>query len=64
MATTTVDLARLREVVLDNRRSGEDRPRERSRRIFVDPTGKIVFGDRVGDDEARQLSEVHPAVFA
>ena len=59
----TLDLTRLREVVLDNRRLG-DQPRDRGRQVFVDPSGRIVIGDRVDADDARQLSEVHPAVFA
>lgn len=59
-----VDLERLREVVLDNRRSGDARPRERRRQVFVDPGGRIVIGDDLGDDDARQLSEVHQATFA
>ncbi|HEX9288907.1 MAG TPA: hypothetical protein VF904_05230 [Anaeromyxobacteraceae bacterium] len=58
-----LDLARLRDVVLDNRRSGDERPRERRRQVFVDPSGRIVLGDAL-DDEGRQLSEVHQAVFA
>ncbi len=60
----TVDLARLREVVLDNRRSGDHRPTDRRRQVFVDPSGRIVIGDGVDRDETRQLSEVHQAVFA
>ncbi len=59
-----VDLEHLREVVLDNRRSGDHRPRDRRRQVFVDPGGRIVIGDDVEDGEARQLSEVHQAVFA
>ncbi len=59
-----VDLERLREVVLDNRRTGDHLPRERRRQVFVDPSGRIVIGDAVGDGETRQLSEVHQAVFA
>jgi hypothetical protein len=59
-----VDLDHLREVVLDNRRSGDHRPRDRRRQVFVDPGGRIVIGDDLTDDESRQLSEVHQAVFA
>ncbi|HYS80729.1 MAG TPA: hypothetical protein VEM76_08460 [Anaeromyxobacteraceae bacterium] len=59
-----LDLERLRTVVLDSRRSGEARPRERRRQIFVDPSGRVLLGDDVGQDEGRQLSEVHQAVFA
>ncbi len=60
----TLDLARLREVVLDNRRNGDHQPRDRRRQVFVDPSGRIVIGDGVDADDARQLSEVHQAVFA
>ena len=59
-----LDLERLRDVVLENRRSGDERPRERRRQVFVDPSGRVVLGDDVGLDEGRQLSEVHQAVFA
>jgi hypothetical protein len=59
-----VDLDYLREVVLDGRRGGDHRSRERRRQVFVDPGGRIVIGDDLADGEGRQLSEVHPAVFA
>lgn len=59
-----VDLERLRAVVLDNRRTGDHLPSDRRRQVFVDPSGRIVIGDALGDAEARQLSEVHQAVFA
>jgi len=59
-----LDLERLREVVLENRRGGEARPRQRGRQVFVDPSGRVLLGDDVGLDEGRQLSEVHQAVFA
>ena len=59
-----LDLERLRAVVLDNRRGGEDRPRERRRQVFVDPGGRVIVGDDVDADGARQLSEVHQGVFA
>ncbi len=59
-----VDLERLRAVVLNNRRSGDERPRERRRQVFVDPSGRVIVGDDVNADDARQLSEVHQAVFA
>jgi hypothetical protein len=59
-----VDLEHLREVVLDNRRSGQPRPRDRRRQVFVDPGGRIIIGDDVADGADRELSEVHQAVFA
>jgi len=58
-------LADLREVLLDNRRTGDVTPREKRRRVFVDPAGRIVIGDRLPrGDEGQSLSEVHQAVFA
>ncbi len=59
-----LDLERLRAVVLDNRRGGEEQPRERRRQVFVDPSGRVLVGDDVESDGVRQLSEVHQAVFA
>jgi hypothetical protein len=59
-----ITLTQFREALLDDPRR-EDRLRDpRRRRIFVDRNGRIVIGDDVGDGERRQLSEVHPAVFA
>jgi hypothetical protein len=58
-----ITLTQFREALLDDRRG--DLPRDpRRRRIFVDRHGRIVIGDDVGEGERRQLSEVHPAVFA
>jgi hypothetical protein len=55
----------VRRVVDGNRRDGEVAPREKRRKVFVDPTGRIVIGDRLPQgDEGRSLSEVHQAVFA
>ncbi len=58
-----LDLARLRRVVLDNRRSGEAQPVELRRKVFVTPGGRVVIGDET-DGEGRDLSEVHQAVYA
>jgi hypothetical protein len=57
-------LDKLRDVVLDNRRRRDDRPTERSRQVLVDPSGRILIGDGVSDEERLPLSEVHQAVFA
>ncbi len=57
-------LDKLRDVVLDNRQRRDDRPAERSRQVLVDPSGRILIGDAVGDEERLPLSEVHQAVFA
>jgi len=63
MAEAVLD--ELKRVVGDNRRDGEVAPREKRRKVFVDPAGRIVIGDRLPqDDEGRSLSEVHQAVFA
>ncbi len=57
-------LDRLRDVVLDNRSRREERPSEKGRQVLVDPSGRIVIGDAVDDEERLPLSEVHQAVFA
>jgi hypothetical protein len=57
-------LDRLRLVLLDSRREAEARPRERARKVFVDPGGRIRLGDDLPSDEGPGLSEVHQAVFA
>ena len=57
-------LDRLRDVVLDNRSRREERPGEKARQVLVDPSGRIVIGDAVDDEERLPLSEVHQAVFA
>ncbi|OFX23464.1 MAG: hypothetical protein A2V77_23275 [Anaeromyxobacter sp. RBG_16_69_14] len=62
MSQTVLD--KLHDVVLDNRQRRDDRPREKGRQVLVDPSGRIVIGDAVQDDERPQLSEVHQAVFA
>jgi hypothetical protein len=58
-----LDLEALREAVLDGREAPA-RPRERRRQVFVDPGGRVVIGDAPDDADARELSEVHLAVFA
>jgi hypothetical protein len=63
MSDATV--ADLRELFLDDRRTADAPPRERRRRVFVDPAGRIVIGDRVPrGDEGQSLSEIHQGVFA
>jgi hypothetical protein len=56
-----ITLSQFRRALLEER---DERAPEARRRIFVDRSGRIVIGDDVEDDERRQLSEVHPAVFA
>ncbi len=62
MSDTVLD--RLRLVVLDNRRTADAQPRERSKKVFVDPGGRIRIGDAPPQGDGLGLSEVHQAVFA
>ncbi len=55
-----ITLSQFRKVLLDER---EERAPEARRRLYVDREGRIVIGDDAAE-ERRQLSEVHPAVFA
>jgi len=57
-------LERLELVLRRNRERGEERPRERARKVFVDPGGRIRLGDAVPENEGPGLSEVHQGVFA
>jgi hypothetical protein len=62
MSQTVLD--QLRDVVLDNRKRRDDRPTDKSRQVLVDPSGRIVIGGGLDDEERQPLSEVHQAVFA
>jgi len=62
MADTVLDRVEL--LLRENRDRGDDRPRERPRKVFVDPSGRIRVGDAVPELEGPGLSEVHQAVFA
>lgn len=57
-------LERLELLLRDTRDKGEEQPRERARKVFVDPGGRIRLGDAVPSTEGPGLSEVHQAVFA
>lgn len=60
-----VDLNRLRATLLRNQREGAgERPTEPSRRVFVDPEGKVVVGASDNEAQERTLSEVPQSVFA
>ena len=48
----------------DRDRGGDARPRERAKKVFVDPGGRIRLGDSVPENEGPGLSEVHQGVFA
>lgn len=57
-----ITLSQFRRALLDER---DHREPEARRRIYVDRSGRIVVGDDdLRDGERRQLSEIHPAVFA
>lgn len=57
-------LQRLELLLREDRDRGDDRPRERPRKVFVDPGGRIRLGDSVPENEGPGLSEVHQGVFA
>ncbi|BDG02955.1 hypothetical protein [Anaeromyxobacter oryzae] len=57
-------LDRIQFLLRENRERGDDRPRGRPQKIFVDPGGRIRIGDTVPNDDRPGLSEVHQAVFA
>jgi hypothetical protein len=57
-------LQRVEFLLRENRDRSDDRPRERPRKVFVDPGGRIRVGDAVPQTEGPGLSEVHQAVFA
>ena len=57
-------LERLEILLRESRDKGEELPRERSRKVLVDPGGRIRIGDDVPESEGPGLSEIHQAVFA
>jgi len=57
-------LDRLELLLRESREKGEELPRERARKVFVDPGGRIRLGDATPQDEGPGLSEVHQSVFA
>ncbi len=57
-------LDRVQLLLRESREKGEELPRERARKVFVDPSGRIRLGDDVPDAEGPGLSEIHHAVFA
>lgn len=57
-------LDRLQLLLRENREQGEELPRERARKVFVDPGGRIRIGDDVPSTEGPGLSEIHQGVFA
>jgi hypothetical protein len=63
MSDATV-LDRVQSLLRESRDSGEHLPRERARKVFVDPGGRIRLGDDVPAAEGPGLSEIHQGVFA
>jgi hypothetical protein len=57
-------LDRLQLLLRENREQGEELPRERARKVFVDPGGRIRIGDDVPATDGPGLSEIHQGVFA
>ena len=62
MSDTVLD--RLQGLLLDARRTGDEAPQGRRKKVFVDPGGRIRIGDDLAPGEGQHLSEVHEAVFA
>jgi hypothetical protein len=57
-------LDRVQLFLRENRADASDHPPVRGRKIFVDPAGRIRFGDSVPDDDRPGLAEVRQNVFA
>ncbi len=57
-------LDRLALLLRESRDRGEELPRERARKVFVDPGGRIRIGDDAPDTDGPGLSEIHQGVFA
>jgi hypothetical protein len=63
MADTTV-LDRVQLLLRESRAQGESLPRERTKKVYVDPSGRIRLGDDLPQSEDPGLSEIHQGVFA
>ena len=59
-----LDLNKLRDIVHDNERRGDELPAAKAKKVFVDREGDVKLGDTVSDREARVLSEVPQSTFA
>lgn len=57
-------LDRLELFLRDSRAKGDTQPRERAKKVFVDPGGRIRLGDAVPQNDGPGLSEIHQATFA
>jgi hypothetical protein len=59
-----LDLNKLRDIVHENERRGDELPASKSMKVFVDKEGDMKLGRDVSDREARVMSEVPQSVFA
>ena len=57
-------MERLELLLREDRERADEQPRERARKVFVDPGGRIRLGDSVPENDGPALSEVHQGVFA
>lgn len=62
MSDTVLD--RLATLLHDARRTADEPPKGKRKKVFVDPGGRIRIGDDLAPGEGQHLSEVHQAVFA
>jgi len=56
-------MKRLELLLREDREGVDPKPRERARKVFVDPGGRIRLGDAVSENDG-PLSEIPPGVFA
>jgi hypothetical protein len=65
MATNSkLDLNKLRDIVHENERKGDELPAAKSKKVFVDRDGDVKLGSDVSDREARTMSEVPQSTFS
>lgn len=60
----SIDLNKLRDNMVKNQEDGKSYPVALEDKVFVDKEGKIIAGDSVNSEQARQLSEVPQETFA
>ncbi len=58
----SLDLNRLRDLILEHQRRGEELPVRPAEKVFVDPEGRILLGPPSGKEQV--LSEVPQGIFA
>ena len=65
MATNSkLDLNKLRDIVHENERKGDELPASKPKKVFVDRDGDVKLGSDVSDREARTMSEVPQSTFS